>query len=434
MPGTSLRTGPRGATLVLVAVSMVALMGMAALAVDLARLQNTRAEAQRASDAAALAGASAFTEGEDNNAQGAEAIVRALDVASRNFVAGSAVAVGDAGACDPPPIPVDGSRLSETPRTPDRTVQTCEVSVAVWYPEGNDVPARVGVRVQEAEVSAWFAKIFGRQSFKVGAGAAAIATGAGAAKCVQPVLFPDYWDETNGDTNGDHWPDVGQGQSGEDWEWMDDPVVTDRYEAFKVPSTGTETGLGSDFRNGLVTNGVQYYRDVGRPFVMKPSGGGAPYAPSFYNLWDIPGGDAGGRDVHNRILDCDPDQLISLATTYDNKPGATIGPVTSAYRELLRRDPSSRWDERDTLVVYKTGSVEGSVGDWKASSRVLLIPLAHPEWVAGGRTEVQFNNFALFWLEAVQGNNIIVRFIGPATGGLGGPTQGPLLKTVRLVE
>ena len=50
----------RGASIVLVSVMMAALMGMAALAIDLGMLRKARAEAQRAADAAALAGADAF--------------------------------------------------------------------------------------------------------------------------------------------------------------------------------------------------------------------------------------------------------------------------------------------------------------------------------------------------------------------------------------
>ena len=44
----------RGATIALVAVSMVALLGFAALAVDVGNLLNIRTESQRVADAAAL--------------------------------------------------------------------------------------------------------------------------------------------------------------------------------------------------------------------------------------------------------------------------------------------------------------------------------------------------------------------------------------------
>src|SRR5215469_3257412 len=51
------RKGERGQTILLVAASLVTLLGMAALAIDVVTLYIARAEAQRAADAGALAGA-----------------------------------------------------------------------------------------------------------------------------------------------------------------------------------------------------------------------------------------------------------------------------------------------------------------------------------------------------------------------------------------
>ena len=57
-PRTFHRAGERGITILLVAVAMIAVLAMAALAIDVVTLYVARAEAQRAADAAALAGAS----------------------------------------------------------------------------------------------------------------------------------------------------------------------------------------------------------------------------------------------------------------------------------------------------------------------------------------------------------------------------------------
>ena len=56
----SCRKNERGVTIVLVAFSLLALLGMAALAIDIATLYVAHGEAQRAADAAALAGAKMF--------------------------------------------------------------------------------------------------------------------------------------------------------------------------------------------------------------------------------------------------------------------------------------------------------------------------------------------------------------------------------------
>jgi Flp pilus assembly protein TadG len=54
--------GQRGQTIVLVAIALVSLLGMAALAIDVTTLYVARSEMQRAADAAALAGAKAFVD------------------------------------------------------------------------------------------------------------------------------------------------------------------------------------------------------------------------------------------------------------------------------------------------------------------------------------------------------------------------------------
>jgi uncharacterized membrane protein len=58
--GTAGRNRERGVTIVLVAFCLLALLGMAALAIDVSTLYVAHGEAQRAADAAALAGARIF--------------------------------------------------------------------------------------------------------------------------------------------------------------------------------------------------------------------------------------------------------------------------------------------------------------------------------------------------------------------------------------
>lgn len=64
----SLASRPRGQTLVLASVALVALFGMAALAVDVGNLWTTRRKMQSAADAAAMAGVDAITVGQSGSA------------------------------------------------------------------------------------------------------------------------------------------------------------------------------------------------------------------------------------------------------------------------------------------------------------------------------------------------------------------------------
>src|SRR3990170_4511346 len=93
------RHSEAGATLFIVAGSMVVLLSISALAIDLVSFYVARSEAQRSADAAAIAGATIFVSQGCTNAVGgcvvggpqeAPARQQALDIAVRNLVAGQA--------------------------------------------------------------------------------------------------------------------------------------------------------------------------------------------------------------------------------------------------------------------------------------------------------------------------------------------------------
>jgi hypothetical protein len=99
------REAQRGATLILVAVGLGVFLGISALAIDLAMLYVTRNEAQRAADAAALAGAKVFVTSGCTSASGgcvsggaqeAPAMQRAETVGAQNKVGGQAADIRNA--------------------------------------------------------------------------------------------------------------------------------------------------------------------------------------------------------------------------------------------------------------------------------------------------------------------------------------------------
>ena len=105
----------RGSTLFIVAGSLTVLLGIGALAIDIASLYVARNESQRAADSAALAGAKVFVESGcvtsgDCTSQEATATDRATQVAAQNLVAGQGVVVG-------------AVTFEETPQNPQITVQ-----------------------------------------------------------------------------------------------------------------------------------------------------------------------------------------------------------------------------------------------------------------------------------------------------------------------
>src|SRR5256885_12073740 len=91
----------RGSTLLLAAFALLILLAMGALAIDVATLYVARTEAQRAADAAALAGANAFATSGCTNAGTcdtfqSQARTQAKAVGDSNDVFGQAANIADA--------------------------------------------------------------------------------------------------------------------------------------------------------------------------------------------------------------------------------------------------------------------------------------------------------------------------------------------------
>jgi hypothetical protein len=145
-----------GATIPIVAVSLAMLVGCAAIAIDIAMLLDSRAEAQRAADSAALAGASALLDlkAEPQNVQEAAAEARAVQFAVVNSVRNEPVAPED---------------------------------VTVDFP----TTGRIAATVSKGEIPPMFAGIFGFSSFQVAATAHAIYFQGSTASCLKPFGVPD---------------------------------------------------------------------------------------------------------------------------------------------------------------------------------------------------------------------------------------------------
>jgi hypothetical protein len=243
----------RGSVTVLVALSMTALLALLALGIDLGALFNARSEAQRAADAAALAGASAFLEYEADKAR-QPALDRALQFATSNEIRNQTV--------DPS-------------------------GVSVWV-DVNDATVRAAVRREG--VPTWFARLFGIDAVDIGAEATAWAGAAGAAQCVKPFAVPDLWDESSDDWNRNRIWDEGE-------RWRYDPTSGDRYASYSGTGTSTnETGYGSTWRNGRIdADGRRYERDYGRRITVKVTNPRDAYQPSFFLPWVLPA-DGGQSD------------------------------------------------------------------------------------------------------------------------------------------
>ena len=417
----------RGASLVLVAISIAALLSVTALAVDLGMLYKTRGEASRAADAAALAGASVFQERENDDPEIDVMIpARVYESAEGNYMSGG-------------------------------MLDSAEVTYSVDKPK-----YRVTVVVRREAVGTWFARIFGVNSVPIAASATAEATDAGVSKCVKPFYLPDWWSDANNETvavnrvvDSEFQQGGGKHKQVENWDY--EPNLGDRYRRDDAPpdeGSGDYTGLGSEFRNSSTPTmgpgaGSYYYNDYARPVVLKHvSPQGAP-APGEFQLWCVDGSNCGGKDIREWIQGCS-DEEVHIGDEYagyQDKPGNVIGPVEQGMKALINQDPDlvavevadAAHPGFTTVEFYR--DVDGTMvpaPDWRNSPRVSIVPLADPANVSLGRSTLVFNNLGLFFLEqldpTVNNSPIVGRYMGPVPATEEGETKGTLVKLLRLVE
>ncbi len=154
----------KGFTLILMAFMMTALLGAAALGVDVGRMELYRAQLHTAADAAALAAAQRVMAGASNDANAA-----AIDFATRHKVGNTTIQAG---------------WVSVTP--------------GIWTSAGGFVPAAdwtvAGVNAVRTSIQYTgqygFARAMGLSTHDVAASADAVSAGVGATSCVKPVAIP----------------------------------------------------------------------------------------------------------------------------------------------------------------------------------------------------------------------------------------------------
>jgi hypothetical protein len=149
----SKRRGERGQTIILVAVSLVSLMAMAALAIDVVTFYVARSEAQRAADAAALAGAKGLADSGVTTLQPGDANLGQVKVLATQMANAqiAAILLVNTVAGRPVPLPVP---------------------LIDFTTHGNSNPL-ITVTVQQTGLPTFFARIWGRTATTVQASATA---------------------------------------------------------------------------------------------------------------------------------------------------------------------------------------------------------------------------------------------------------------------
>jgi Flp pilus assembly protein TadG len=399
----------RGVTLVLMVLFTALVLGMAALTIDYGMVKSEKTEAQRAVDAAALAGASSLIVGNPayDKYQGA------IDTASKYALLHS--------------VGLQPIVTAEVTVVPDLAAKTVEVS---W--------ARMGIRT-------WFANSFGVNTVGLTATATAHVDLSSTASCVKPVAIPDMWnnrphivkgketEDLNGNKALDYNDKDGNGvwDEAETEQWTYDPSLGDSYDQ-------ATTGYGTSYRDPFGTGAQHKTQDYGRQvFLMSLSPKDGPVS-SFYYAWGKTKSANSASNLASRITsnDC---ETADLNTDYEALNGANVGPVDGAWNTLVNRDANATWDDATNSV---TNSSAGA--NWLTDSpRVIIVGLYDPSRYGGCAScnTIQLNNLARVFVEkrVCPGNGackepVVGRFLGPVTGASTGNPTGSLVKRIALIK
>jgi hypothetical protein len=158
------RRGERGQTILLVAISIVSLLAMAALAIDVVTLYVASTEIQRAADAAALVGAKAIADSGVTTLQPSDGNVGAAEALAQSMATAAVQAIVLA---TPPVNQVAGASPVLTGGTP-----------TINWSQGNANP-HITVSLQQSNLPTFFARIWGSR--------AAIASASATAEAYNPA-------------------------------------------------------------------------------------------------------------------------------------------------------------------------------------------------------------------------------------------------------
>ncbi len=403
------RKNERGVALVMMALMVFLILGVSAMVVDYGMIKAAKAEAQRAMDAAALAGASAFLIPDPETDYTAIATERAHEFAHKHSVQTVPITAG------------------EDSVTVDVAAKTVKVD---WY---------------RSNLPLWFANIFGTSTMGLRATATARAAESGVSECLKPVALPDIWQNNNNTTLGQGNKPVPEDRNGNNlWDYTDtngngiidpgeiEPWTFNTGDVYDPPTTGYGTG----YRDGVGSGYVSKTKDYGRQVLVQTFDPKDALVESYFRTW-AENETTRGTDSMAASIRGERCTAGAVGTNYRQGDGAKE-PLGAAWEYLINQDPSAHWNDATNTV---DGSTSG--GDWlDQSPRVVTVGLYDPQYAGMPQAnDIQFTNFAKVWLDqrpcvgpGACKNPITARFLGYVEGGAGGPTTGSLIYHLVLIK
>lgn len=381
------KNGNRGQVLVLFVGGLVALLGFASVGIDVGYMYTVRHELQRCADAGALAGASAFLNG-DWTDPGIKEIAKAR---ANQYAAKDPVAT--------------------------ETLKSASGEITVDFPVAN----RVRVDTNRT-INLFFARYFlgptrNISAFSVARAAIANQNVVG----LRPWAIPYPWDDVNGNGLYDPGETVHK-------DCPADVAGTPSASQYFCPGTRVILKIGTPQGNPDSPSGI--------PSIQQESG-------HYFALDYGASGAAGYRDA----IQTDTTYRVSIGDSVPLETGNMVGPTIQGVDDLIRQDPSAVWNDAvnlpdSPLAQYSITNADGSPSDaWMSSPRVVRIPIYNPEDApAMGKSAITVAGFAGFWVESIDHHlgTVIGRFINSKAlgtpGDVTGSPTGPTLMVLQLVQ
>jgi Flp pilus assembly protein TadG len=186
---------------------------------------------------------------------------------------------------------------------------------------------------------------------------------------------------------------------------------------------------------------------LGQEFTLKSQDPSASISPGEFYAIQLPGS-VGGSDYKTNISTCS-NAYLRCGNSYSVETGNMVGPTKQGVQDLIGNPPTDSWT--GTIGVYQTPNGLSDTSKnvviapiWDSCSMAGFCPAGN--FPSGTTVSLQIIGFATFFLEDIQGGNVMARLIsvsscgalagGPGGGAGGGePTGGTVLSLpLRLVR
>lgn len=221
---------------------------------------------------------------------------------------------------------------------------------------------------------------------------------------------------------------------------MNTALITASAEAEIGPITGTP-----GMKPWAIPDSIPSMYTLGDPVVLKSGSPGAPgtnsgffYPIDFPAVWSpttqIEGNPTSGGNEYRDNIVTGAEDAIYIGDVMMVEPGNMIGPTAQGFRDLIAQDPGAVWSTTELGGVVTSPNFP----EYNTSPRVIKIPFYDIDLPPdSGRNTVEVIAIGAFFVESMQGNDVVGRFMELTTTGQigqGGTGVPSTLMGVHLVQ